>query len=1335
MRKRKIVLIFLVFIFVICPVVLTVLYRYTTIVDTSVLKVINHFVKEQNVRVNFQRLSGNLFGTIRIDNLSVASEKDTLACHRVELDYSILDVLRKRYIIHRLTVLHPILTIYSEMNNTATPDTAGINLDSLVAQYNLDGMPLVSIDHFEIKNGKIRVHKQSGDENIDNINLSLNAYLSPQKIELHPEKIGARWENRDLVLDKLTFGIAGTTKQLSISDIDLRLSGLTLHGNGKIDIRPDLNFNFVLDTTVIDVARIKKHLPQMPFHEGVVNISAKLSGKPDNFIGSILASGQFDQLELRHFTSEIQRKNKEIHVTEFEMNTNFGYLTAEALFSKFRQKRLVGRFAEINLQMLDLLESPTNLNGHFNVSFENYNFSAFTGHGTLALNTISIGESRIDTVSLKISAKNGNWQIQKPSHINFGKNSRFDASGRLSNDNILDIQLITEENNLGEMAGQLGLKGLGGIGNLRLNLTGPLDDPSLLGSVLIDSVSYDKTVIYGIDGSVDISNIVKNRQGHFNLELATGYIGDVFLTSGDIQLLFDGNRITLEPFQFFSEENSIQSAGYLDLDDSLLSFALSDFRLEYEHYLIRNDAPILIRLQNNNELQVDKFSLIAADSGRMDISGKIFLNEGDSELRLRLQNILLDPFNQYLYWKHQLTGFVEAEMNLYGELANPEIDLSISMNELKIDENEIGKAIGDFSIADRHLAVNVLSFEGDDGSYFDINGSVDVTLGEVGNKAEFKLNEDIPLGLNIVFGNLELGNYDFLFATTYPIQGQVTGRLDLSGSWQNPRGELSLQGKNLLFADYAFPDVRLKSQLEKNKIILSDGDINFLNTNIKIHGEKNIWWNPEQFDSLFADKYFELYAEIAEDSINFLNVVNPNLERLIGDIRAKASLKGDYDNPDVEQMEFTINNGTLFLSKLENGIKELNATAHLEKNRLMIDKLTARSAKPGSSGHFLSRWVHALKSIFGKNKESGHIIANGYVDLEDVFRPRVNIGVKLDEAYFNYFLENTEVIVSSKKITVTGRDTILVAGDAVISQGDIELDFVESEKNLLFETTIRETPPFVTYNLNLDILPNFHVRSFETLNSFDLKLSGDLRVISEPRSELEMYGSLETSGAYFIQGEDFRIESGQINFVNPKELPEINLTARTQKRDQITNDELVFLLKVHGKIDAPEKDIVVQDAQGNTLQYDVKDQLALLLFGMRFDQLSRGDAQQLILNRGEQVLTQAVISTIEREARGFTGLDEIRLESQDSFFKNRLNQPSTLALGKYLTPNLYLEYRSQLASTGLGNVPAPSLSWEAGNQIYLQYRLNRQWSFSSFYQKTLEGDEKVQFDINWQIGF
>ncbi len=373
--------------------------------------------------------------------------------------------------------------------------------------------------------------------------------------------------------------------------------------------------------------------------------------------------------------------------------------------------------------------------------------------------------------------------------------------------------------------------------------------------------------------------------------------------------------------------------------------------------------------------------------------------------------------------------------------------------------------------------------------------------------------------------------------------------------------------------------------------------------------------------------------------------------------------------------------------------------------------------------------MRKIRNLLFADKRTGNIRGRGRIDFTHLDRPKYDLQVSLDNVYANYFLENTQVVVSSNNVHVSGRDTILIEGDLLVNEGDIVVDFEESEKNVLLSPSLREEPPFVEYNFDIEILPNFYVRSSEPLNSFDLQLSGNLRVIQEARSLLEMNGTLETSGDYFIQGEDFEIQSGRIDFVNPKELPEVNLFAQKRKNN------FVFNLNVRGRIDQPEKEITVQDEMGNTVYLpDVKDKMALLLFGVRFDELGTS-TDSLLLQKGEQVLTQAVISTIESEARTFTGLDQIRLDAQESFFKSRLNKPSTLALGKYLTSKLYLEYKSRLASSGVGNIPSPSLSWEAGNEVYLQYRLNRNWSFSTIFQKTLEGNDKVKLDISWQVSF
>ena len=1333
MRKLKIILITLLIIIGGGALLLTSLYVFTPVVDNAVLGLVNRFSGD-DWKIEFGELSGNLFGTVRLDDVRAIHHADTINSRRIELDYSLLDVLKQEYNVQRLSIAGPAVKWHLPPDTSTAPAQP---LDSVLAGILPEAFPKISLKRLEISDGSVELVRDTTTENITNINTMLSVELRPDKIYLAPEQLTANWENRNWQLDALTFTADGSWDSLKIADLTIDFAGIALRGSGSVMLRPPLRWTFQFDSLNGNLEKLGKLGVEVPYEKGRFDVNGNLQGTAESVSGSVALSGSLDSLQVRRFSADIGfQPDDGLRLQNVQLDANFAQLNGDFHIGTNENNAVNARFSGLDLQKMNVTDVPGKLNGNINFRFAGTDAARISGSGKARLYKLAYDDMRLDTLALSLSANNGNWKFEKPSRIVVSEGAVFNMAGTLSRDQILDVSLTTERNSLDSLAKRLAIENIGGAGSMELRLTGKMTDPSLDGYIYLDSLTYDKTVVYGISGDTKIADLASKRQGFFDLELATGYIGDVFLTSGLAQFQFDGNRITFDPFQFYSEENSIESAGEFTFSDSLLTLSLSHFQLDYEKYNIRNDTPLNVRLYGGDSLIIEPLKLVAAESGEISAEGTLLLSEGgNSNLQLQLQNIRLAPFNEYIFWDHELSGFVDTDVELYGALDNPEVDINVNFNELAIDSTQIGRAYGDFSIADKRLSINVISFEGQNDSYMDVNGNVEFELAESDSGQEVAVARDIPLGFNVVFGNFQIEDYNFLLQSTVPVAGAITGRLDIGGSWQKPQATLSLEGKSVKSGDYEFPALVVDAEMQPDNLVINSADINFLNSEIKVRGEKALSWNPDQPDSIFSDKYLELFVEIKEDSLNFLNAINPELERLVGDITANAHLKGDYDNPQFEALAFSVKDGRFYLSKVENSIDDINTSGHLEGTRLVIDDFTARSPKPKRRGNFLQRWFQSVKSLFYEEPVRGDIRGSGWVDLADVTRPRVNLSMNIDDAYFNYFLENTQVVIDTRNLTVTGRDTILVAGDITIVEGDVEFDFVESEKNLLFETNVREEPPFVIYNLNIEIPSNFNVRSYETLNSFDMAIDGELRVISQPRSELEMSGSLNTSGVYFVQGEEFKIEDGKIEFVNPKELPELNLTARTFKKDQIRDQQLTFLLNVHGKIDSPEKEIVIQDEQGNVLNYEVKDQLALLLFGMTFDQLGGSDAQDILLSRGEQVLTQALVSSIEREARTFTGLDQIRLDQQDSFFSSKLNQPSTLSLGKYLTPNLYLEYRSRLASTGLGNVPAPQLSWEAGNQIYLQYRLNRSWSFSTIYQKTLEGNNKVQFDINWQTGF
>ena len=88
---------------------------------------------------------------------------------------------------------------------------------------------------------------------------------------------------------------------------------------------------------------------------------------------------------------------------------------------------------------------------------------------------------------------------------------------------------------------------------------------------------------------------------------------------------------------------------------------------------------------------------------------------------------------------------------------------------------------------------------------------------------------------------------------------------------------------------------------------------------------------------------------------------------------------------------------------------------------------------------------------------------------------------------------------------------------------------------------------------------------------------------------LAIYGALNVEGRYYVQGEEFTVEDGKIDFVDPTGLPELDLNAQTAK------NSMVFKLFVKGPLYSPENTLQIYDESGNEIYVpEFKDQLQLV---------------------------------------------------------------------------------------------------------------------------------------------
>lgn len=1319
-------------------VIFILLYSYTDLVDKGILNIVNRLV-DQGIEIRYSKLEGNLVGNIRLSDVTVATKTDTLRCPVIELKYSSLDLLKGKINIDYLLLQNPQIRINISNEKNARPEDASTpaDLDSLFAGVDLSSLPSLSVTKLSVKEGKLIIHQPTEDNYISGLSLESSASVNSETLNFQLKYLQGFWENKDITLKKASFHFKGNKKRVVLNQLEILFDDARIFAHGEIELIPNLKFYMFADTSRIAVPFIRKISGQFPYQNGDLTFYGSYIGSPASFAGELSANGNLDSLSFKEASFKYQFRNKTLALKDVRISTNFGNVRGSARVSPEEKNSIVLSFRDVDLKKAGFSSVTTELNGRLNLNFNTWNLKRLSGSGDAMLTGLVYDKIRMDSLFFNLAANEGNWELKRGSRVVVQKASQFFVSGSMSRSRELNLELNTQNNILDTLSARLNLGDLGGAGSLQVEITGSLDNPNIAGYMLLDSLTYSPATVYGVEGRFNVSGMLKERTGYFTLDLSSGLISDILLTDGTMILNLRQNIVDIDSVSFYNNDNYVALTGQVIQSEKYTDIRFNSFEFLYENYLI-SASDTLEAFYRNDSLQIENFTLSARGNGEIEVRGLLNFS-GNTGLAVYFKNIRLLPFNQFLKWKYQLSGLSEISVGISGRMDSLQVESSLDMQDLALDADTLGNLKADFTYDNRKLVIENFYFQHRENSSFSLKGNI-IFPSQKNGQGAYLFTDDNKINCAADFNNIQISDYPFFKTFNFPVEGNFSGNLRLEGSLPNPSGNYLIKGENVRFREYDFPKFQLDGRLSPQKIILDYARINFMDTDISANGFKNIVWDVNHPEEIFSDERFSLLVSIQDDTVKFLNVFTPEVDMLTGKIDVNARLGGAIDNPRILDGNIDISGGTLYLSKIENPVSNIEFASVLKDSRLKITKGRAKLKGEVEDQNFFKRFTRfifsPIRRLLFKTRNEGDVSFSGDVDLSAIDRPKLNLSVKANRAYVNYFLENTKILFSTKNMSVTGRDTLLVKGDVTIHKAAVDLNLKESEKNLLLYPSLRETPPYMQYMLNVSIPANFYVRSEAAFNSFEMQLNGDLRVIQEPRGLLEMYGNLDVPKGKYFQFEEFNIQNGRVEFVNPKELPQLDIYAQKKKYGYI------FQLHVSGSLSNPVKEIHIFDSNSGedvtNLYPETKDQIALLLFGVTFNELGGSS----VLDKGQEVINQALISQIEREARRFIGLDEVRLESQDNLldFRNRrLNQDlgeTSLSLGKYLTPHLYLEYKTQLASAGLpglGNIPAPRLSWEAGNQLYMEYRINRNWSISTFYEKRQY--DKVKFDINWRYDF
>lgn len=248
-------------------------------------------------------------------------------------------------------------------------------------------------------------------------------------------------------------------------------------------------------------------------------------------------------------------------------------------------------------------------------------------------------------------------------------------------------------------------------------------------------------------------------------------------------------------------------------------------------------------------------------------------------------------------------------------------------------------------------------------------------------------------------------------------------------------------------------------------------------------------------------------------------------------------------------------------------------------------------------------------------------------------------------------------------------------------------------------------------SIKVEIPRNTWLRSPE----MNIEIAGEMDVVKDAPA-FSLFGAIRIiRGNYELYSRRFDIKEGTLTFSGGDNLPKIDFTAQHVFRTPDKSKHILSLI-FSGDLEKPELQFRLDD---NTIPE--ADAVSYLVFGRSFDDLTRGEKSDLAAGQTalggdavKQLIAGQIAGQVTRSIQNTLNLDVIEFKGDQNW------RQATVVVGKYLTNDLYVSYERQL-SLGRSNEVVPE-------QMTLEYEIIR----SLYLQATRATEQDTGFDIIWK---
>jgi autotransporter translocation and assembly factor TamB len=336
--------------------------------------------------------------------------------------------------------------------------------------------------------------------------------------------------------------------------------------------------------------------------------------------------------------------------------------------------------------------------------------------------------------------------------------------------------------------------------------------------------------------------------------------------------------------------------------DADFDLKITDLTLSGQNALMTLNKPGYVHFSRAGDLALKDISL-SGPSGDLRLKGSL------SARRNADFDLVVSDFGSHGWFESFVTDRIRfsglnARIRLSGSMDNPSLTVAGDLAKLDSPKDHISlSGRFDLSYTKSGVLIRQFQWQGRPGQQISVTGTIPV------NFFEKPLLRPGPLSVDARISIPDLTAYGWFFPDYIPSDGDLEGKLQMTGTWKSPSGTFIFRSRGLNDPPHlkSMPpgpvDIDGNIRLVGKKLVVESIQINSPKLTFTSHGE---WTGMPALTDLFQGKTakpagnIDMRGNLGVEDLSWLAADNPSLRRVSGRLEANVTMKGPISDPAVD---------------------------------------------------------------------------------------------------------------------------------------------------------------------------------------------------------------------------------------------------------------------------------------------------------------------------------------------------------------------------------------------------------------------------------------------------